>query len=286
MKRLIPLMLILFLIVIGIPAFAEALPWAGGTPIDDNPQAIDLDGDGDAETIWLETVPDDFESFQRLHVVEANGTEDFYDMEIISGATACTGDMNRDGFLEIFVWGDIMSDDYYTWCLHYNGEYLIPVLFADTRRGENGDGYYKAGYGMLTDVSPECTITLCGSQDMLGTYFMERTLSLTVEGLFELTDDGRWVRDIEGLDLGNDEFWDGYSVLTPIAAVPTADGAPIQPGEKFIITGTDKQTEASFLTQTGRTGTLNISDDYERGWGWRIDDIPEDELFEYIPYAD
>ena len=286
MKRLISLMLILFLAAIGLPALAEELPWAGGIPIDGTPRELDLDGDGSPETIWLETVPDDFESFQRLHVTGGDDIDSVYDMEIIDGATACAGDMNRDGLMEIFVWGDVMSDDYYTWCLHYNGDHLLPVLFADTSRGDNSDGYYKSGYGMVTDVSPECTVTLCGSQDMLGTYFMERTLSLTEDGLFELTDDGRWVRDLELLDLDDDEFWDGYSVLNPIAAVPTADGAPIQPGEKFIITGTDKQTEASFLTQDGRTGTLEINEDWERGWGWRIGDIPEDELFEFVPYAD
>ena len=285
MNRMLSLILVLALTVCSA-ALAEAPSWEGGTAIDSNPQSLDLDGDGNMETVYLETVPDDFESFQRLHVSDSDGTEAVYDAEIISGATAWACDLNHDGLTEIFLWGDIMSDDYYTWCLHYDGDHLAPVLFADANRGENGKGYFKMGYGMLSDVSlDECTIVLCGSQDMLGTYFMDRTLSLSEDGLFEFADDGLWVRG--GI---SDDQWDGYGVLTAKVSIPyeadSGEAKKLEPGEKLMITGTDKSSVATFVTQDGRTGRLAVSEDYERGWGTLVDGVSEEDAFEFIPYAD
>ena len=40
------------------------------------------------------------------------------------------------------------------------------------------------------------------------------------------------------------------------------------------------------MTEDGMEGVLSISENYEAGWGHLVNDIPEEELFEYIPYAD
>lgn len=285
MKRALSWMLVLCLLSLCVPALAEEPGWEGGVAIGAEPVALDLNGDGSAESIWLETVPDDFESFQRVHVSHAGGAECTYDAEIIDGASAWAGDLNGDGLVEIFLWGDVMSDDYYTWCLHDAGDHLAPVLFADLNRGENDRGYYKSGYGMVTAVDAAAgLITLCGSQDALGTYFMERTLSLSADGLFEMADEGLWVRRIDDVD------WDAdWGVLTAKASIACEiEGQPavIEPGEKLLLTATDKDSVALFVTQDGRHGMLSIGEDYERGWGLLVDGVPEEDVFEYIPYAD
>ena len=285
MKRILSLVLVLALLACGV-ALAEGQLWKGGTPIDETPRSLDLNGDGSMETIYTETVPDDFESFQRVHVLDADGTESVYDAEIISDASAWAGDLNRDGTMEIFLWGDIMSGDYFTWCLHYNGDHLTPVLFADISRGENGQGYFKSGYGMLDDVNlDECMITLSGSQDILGTYFMDRTLSLTEDGLFELTDDGMWVRDVSDYD---DETWE-YAALTAQVPIPCeidGEAEVLNPGDRIMITGFDKASVVTFATADGREGRLAVSEDYARGWGSLVDGIPEEEAFGFLPDAD
>ena len=285
MKRILSLVLVLALLACGV-ALAEGQLWKGGTPIDETPRSLDLNGDGSMETIYTETVPADFESVQRVHVLDADGTESVYDAEIISDASAWAGDLNRDGTMEIFLWGDIMSGDYFTWCLHYNGDHLTPVLFADISRGENGQGYFKSGYGMLDDVNlDECMITLSGSQDILGTYFMDRTLSLTEDGLFELTDDGMWVRDVSDYD---DETWE-YAALTAQVPIPCeidGEAEVLNPGDRIMITGFDKASVVTFATADGREGRLAVSEDYARGWGSLVDGIPEEEAFGFLPYAD
>ena len=285
MKRALTWILVLSLLVLCIPALAEAPAWEGGVAIGSEPVALDLDGDGNAESIYVETVPDEFESFQRLHVSHAGGAECTFDAEVIDSASAWAADLNGDGLVEIFLWGDVMSDDYCTWCLHDAGDHLAPVLFADLSRGGNDRGYYKSGYGMLVDADLEAgTITLCGSQDALGTYFMDRTLALSADGLFETADEGLWVRRIDDVDW--DEDWGVLTAKASIACEIDGQSASIQPGEKLLITATDKDSVAMFVTQDGRHGVLSIGEDYERGWGLLVDGVPEEDVFEYIPYAD
>ena len=59
-----------------------------------------------------------------------------------------------------------------------------------------------------------------------------------------------------------------------------------QPGERILLTHFDKIADAFFVTEDGRTGYLTAQPDKEAGWGWTINNIPESELFETVPYAD
>lgn len=287
MRRTIILMLALMLI--GTFALAETASLAGGVNIGpDAPVQIDLDGDGREESVAYAMIPDDFEPYLQLQITTADGTALTYDTGVIYAESAWACDINGDGLVEMFAWGDVMSDDYYTFCLHYEDGVLKPVLFADVERGENGKGYYKWGYGSLISADPEkATVTLYGSQDALGTYFMGRTLKLDVDGLFETADDGWWVRDVSDL-LADEEAWE-YGALKLKTSVPCEiDGKAevLSAGDQIIITGTDKQTQVSFVARDGRTGLLAISEDYERGWGFLVDGVSEDDVFEYVPYAD
>lgn len=287
MKRLFCLILLVVTLSMAALAFAES-ERSGVTDIGETPVAIDLDGDGSPESVSCAMVPDDFDVHLKLRVVSEAGVETAYDSGFVWNQQVCAVDLDGDGTVELFASGDVMSDDYYTVCLQYTGDCLREVLFADVRRGENTPGaYFKYGYGGLEGMNPDAaTVTLSGSQDVLGTWFGSRTLKLTEGGLFEYADDGWWLRDTSNF---GEDIWDSYAALNPLAEIAYTSGSEtgvLRPGDRFLITGSDKQKKATFLAEDGRTGTLAIAVDYDRGWGWTINDVPEEELFEIVPYAD
>lgn len=275
--------LVLMLILCACASAEEALP--GGVTLREGETAsIDLDGDGAAEAVRWFMTPGDYGALV-MEVTGADGAAVRFETGIAWAGSGWVADLDGDGRMEIFAWGDVMSDDYYTWCLHWMGDRLAPTLFRDIERGENGEGYYKWGYGALTTANPaEGTVTLCGSQDVLGTYFVARTLKLSPDGLFEIADDGWWTREAPAPG----EEWDEYTGLTLKAEVPcTLDGKPatLEPGDRIFITGSDKREKAAFTTPDGRSGTLDIDWNYD-DWGWKVNDIPESDVFEFVPYAD
>ncbi|MBR2572168.1 MAG: hypothetical protein IKE30_08625 [Clostridia bacterium] len=267
-----------------VPAAAESGMPEGVSAIEEGvPVSLDADGDGAAETVLWSMLSDGDEPRLQLRVISEGGDEAVFDTDILYGGSVGTADLNGDGILELLATGDMMSDDYCTYCLHYTDGRLAETLFADAGRGVSGNGYFKAGYGRLTALDPQTgAVTLTGSQDVLGTWFGSRTFRLSPNGLLEFADGGQWIREYDPED---PELWE-YAALTPVREIRCADGSSLAAGETFIVTASDKCASASFLTREGRTGTLSICEDEQRGWGWTVDGIPEEELFERVPYAD
>lgn len=248
--------------------------------------SVDLDGDGAAEQVSWAMVPGQYDTCLTLTVTPAGGEALTYPVDITGEADVRILDLDGDGRQEILLSGDVMSDDYVTWCLRYGDGALYEVLFPDCSRGQYTDGYFKYGYGRITAVEGD-RLTLSGSQDMLGTWFACRTVRLTPHDRFEFDDDGLWRRDI--VDPADPELW-GYAAIVTKVDLPYtgADGqaATLPAGTKILITATDKAEAVWFTTQGGVTGIFSISPDYERGWGWMVDGIGEDEGFGPLPYAD
>ena len=286
MKRIFALMIALCLCAAVVPALAEAdevQPLAEGASL-----TVDLDGDGADETVAWTMAPGKYgDACLALNVAAANGESLQYVTDIIWNGGVYVHDMDADSLPEILMTGDVMSDDYYTWCLQYRGGKLIEVLFPDCERGDNSDGYFKQGYGLITRITDH-VVQLTGSQDVLGTWMASRVVSLDFPGRFEFCDNGLWERpgDYEG----DDSLWEygALIVRAPLKYVGehgSEDGV-LNPGDKVLVYATDKRSEAHFLTPDGRSGILEISTDYDRGWGLLVDGIPEAEGFEMIPYAD
>lgn len=246
---------------------------------------LDLNGDGTEESIMLEVAYDEETCMETATLsVDAD--------EIWSRVWSCVfdayiADVDGDGVYEIFMTGDEASSDYTTCCLQYTGDGCMAVLFADANRGENTGEYLDYGYGMVAGMA-DGIVTLCGSQDVLGTYFGSRQFALA-DGRFEFADDGLWQfpRDFE-----DPELWESYSVLTATAEIPATfitDGLDnagvIAPGEKLVITASDKSSVAYFTMQDGRIGYLGIAPNVE-SWGSLVNGVPEEEIFESVPYAD
>ena len=283
LKRM--LILALALMLACLPALAETTepqPLEQGVTL-----TVDLDGDGTEESVLWEMAAGQYEDVLMVTVTGASGARTTYPTDILWGGVVYVVDLNGDGAMEILLSGDVMSDDYFTWCLRWDGEGLYEVLFPDISRGSNTNGYFPTGYGRITAIEGR-RVALSGSQDVLGTWFGERTLALSPHDRFELDDDGLWVR--EPFQMDEAELWE-YAAVTLTQPLDYMDEAgnpagTLAAGEKLIISATDKQSRVLFYTQGGITGALAISPNHEKDWGWLVDGIPEDECFNNLLYAD
>ncbi len=287
MKRIIILLLALTLTAALTPTLAEGAVPDGSALPENTPVSADLDGDGASEQVSWSMVPEnEYDSYLTLTVKAADGGEVTCRTGIIQPDAVCALDLDGDGALELLASGDVMSDDYYTWCLHYSGGALYEVLFPDGNRGENTEAYFKQGYGRITAIEGN-KLTLAGSQDVLGTWFGTREVTLGPSGHFEFCDAGFWIRQID--DAALPDLWQ-YAALTTKVELPYVgeDGQAgvLAPGTKLLVRASDKRETVVFTTSDLVTGRLSISQDYDRGWGLLVDGVPEEECFEYVPYAD
>lgn len=278
MKKMFCIAMALMLLACGAMAETE---WLN----EEQPVQLDLNGDGvQEELVWKTDAINEYEEAVEVIVKNANGEMRWgvpmYGMQV------CATDLDGDGMTEIFVCGDMMSNDYVTYCLQYDGIGMMQLQFADVNRGTNDGMYYDYGYGRIVRIGDNI-IELEGSQDFLGTYFASRVLSLQ-DGRFESVDDGVWRTTAEN----DQESWE-YRALLPVQDIPVTffgeDGEEdgiLFAGEKVLITGSDKIAVAYFITQDGRAGYFRIAPDTVNGWGLMINGVSEEELFEYIPYAD
>ena len=285
MKRAFAMLLALAAML--TPALAEEEPTIAGQLAQGETLQIDLDGDGVAEAVrWTMTPTEYGDDCLTLTVQPKEGKALVYATDIVWRPEAFALDLDGDGAVELLLSGDVMSDDYYTACLRYDGSTLYEVLFPDSNRGDSGSGYFRQGYGRITDIDDGC-LTLCGSQDVLGTWFATRRVKLSPYDRFEFYDDGLWVRN--PLDLDDADLWQYAALTAKIELTYTApDGseATLPAGEKLLVIASDKQETAHFTTPDGLIGALSISPDYDRGWGWMVNGVGEADCFEYVPYAD
>ncbi len=270
-------------LAIGAAALAEmpeAIYPEGALPFGIDEQIpIDLDGNGAEESMVLRLEGVELEENLGLYVFGSDGDVYSYKIPISVFEMAYAQDVDGDGAMEIFLCGDMCSDDYATWCLHYTPDVgLNPVPFAAMTRGYLAEAeQMDYGYGMITAASG-ASITLTGSQDVLGTWMMSRSFTLQ-NGAFQL-EDGLW-------KIPNPD-WE-YTILKTARDLPAIfeDGAGTIPtGEEILILESDLQSMVHFEMQDGRSGRLEIAFNAENGWGFSIDGMPEEECFEWIPYAD
>ena len=290
MKKIFAVLMILLLIILGV-CLAEEIYMFNGTQLEAGAAlSVDLNGDGSAETVfWNQVQVDEYDELAEVVVQSGDGSIASWNM-MLYGTRVYVVDIDSDGRTEIFVTGDMMSDDYATYCLRYEGGALTQLLFADGMRGDNTGGYYDYGYGLVTAIDDHM-LKLTGSQDMLGTYMSCRFLALEGDR-FEFVDDGVWRVDRTIYPLTEEEIWE-YQSLTAVREIPAtfygADGeedGAVSAGEKLVVTGGDKVSVVYFQTRSGRAGYFSIAPDTVNGWGYTIGGISEWDLFEYVPYAD
>jgi len=291
MKKLMMILLALML-VLPCAAYAEETSSpATEIPFQTN-MPVDFGNAGPATVRWTTMTVDEYgyEYGVALSIVPENGAGIGWSIGDLFSVTVWASDLDSDGCSEILISGDIASDDFYTYCLKYQDGKILQLPFANTHRGSDYEGYADCGYGKITALG-ENTLTLTGSQDVLGTYFGSRTFSLR-DDKFETNDIGLWIFDV---DIADPEIWE-YRSLKAVQPVPVTlfdieDGnayaGTLQPGERVLLTASDCQTIAHFLNEDGCEGYFTLEPNAEvYGWGSLIGGIPESELFEYVPYAD
>lgn len=266
-------------------ALAEIPVYNGSQLVEDAEICVDLNNDGTDETLTWTIVRDEYDEYPSFIV---NGMAFTGDCLLSPEAYLC--DLDGDGVKELFLTGDLASDDYITYCLHYENGVLMTVPFAASSRGNTSEeGYDECGYGGLERIDEE-TIALCGSQDVLGTRFGSRVMALQ-DGAFEFVDDGFWRFEY---DLNDPDVWE-YAAMTTLCDLNATyydydnegfeEDCVLPAGTRLLITATDK-LEVAYLTIDGQSGHMNVTPNAENGWGWIVSGVPEEEAFDFVPYAD
>lgn len=249
---------------------------------------MDLDGDGNMESITLEEIPEQEGelAMTKLVITSADGNASELVMDIVYVSSAFAVDIDGDGLVELFISGDECSADYSTWMARYDGQSIVPA--APYYEPEAEQTYQVASCsGTVEDFNLDNgSITVCDSVDIIGTWWCETQYWLAA-GTFALerVPDSVWSN--RNADYIDEEYW-SYSTLVTVRELPytTFDGAdavlPI--GETLTLIDTDYSTYFRFLTQSGITGSIAVEPaaDY---WGVLIDGAHESEYFNDIPYA-
>ena len=278
MKKLLGMLLMLALLCTA----ALAVPADGAQVLDMNAKNyIDLDSDGAEESIQLKLDGVEGEEYIALYLFGADGSFYSYDIFALYLLDVWAADLNGDGLTELMVECDYYSDDYAVFCFNYTeDEGMTAVQFTGMDRTEIAEAYSDSGYGKITGVNGSC-ITLTGSQDVLGTWMASRDFILE-NGRFELQD-GLFIMETDPED------W-VYRPLIPQTGleVTMEDGsrAQIGAGVKLLPVACDLQSIVHLVTQDGTRCSVNIARNEETGWGFLIGGVPDEEILEYIPYAD
>ena len=278
MKRIFAMCMALMMVCSG--AFAhEAIPGAEYLQSDIKNQ-IDLDNDGAPETIILKMEGVEGEESICLYLFGADGSFYEYDLYAMWLDQAFALDINGDGLKELFISCDFYSDDYVTYCFNYSEDAGMTALpFANIDRYSDGEAYSDAGYGRITG-NYGSTITLTGCQDVLGSWMAGREFTLT-DGRFDLAE-GMYMFDI------SDSDWEDRPLILKqdLTVTDAGQSLPLKAGEKLLPVASDRESFVILETQGGRSFTAEIQFNEDYGWGWFVNGIYEEDLFEYVPYAD
>lgn len=159
-------------LLLALPAAAEtADPLAAYALTDGQTVEVDLDGDGEAETLSYRVVPD-IETGEGIGVeisVADGGASATWGSDMIFRPDAYIADLDGDGATEVLVSGDWASADFVTWGLRWDGHAFQRLSFASDSRSGAGAGYTDEGYGHVFAIG-DGRVTLIGAYDALGTY--------------------------------------------------------------------------------------------------------------------
>ena len=262
-----------------VPSFETAEPREAEEPVAEEPEIIsdteprqrDLDGDGIEESVFLrEEETEDGWTCWSLAVTDAAGREYSHSSVIWSKARLRMEDLDCDGYTELFLWGDMGSDDPVLYCFRW-ADGALKLLDFDT--GEETDDRLAPMDGCLEDVNGR-SITVGAWQYVLGTYGGRRTFELGEDGIFRPAAGSIW------------EFSENTRWLTAKTELSGAleDGTSAVPqGTRVRLLGWDGVSHVFFETEDGRRGTFVLNRDPLSGW--RLGGLSEWDCFEALPYA-
>jgi len=239
--------------------------------------SLDLDGDGADETVCVFSMPSGFEdSTVGVLVREEDGAEGMFVSSVIFAEKVQVVDVDPAApGVEILVSGDVMSSDYETVCLRWDGGALSRVAFR-TPDGTAGDCLYADA-----DLFMEGLLTVVGKVDVLGSWWGTLTYSWDGEALSPMAG------DIWHFDRGEGDEVDDRVLVTareiPVTYEDGTEGA-LPAGTTLWPFATDGSTTVWYETADGGVGTIAIERNEEE-YMWYIGGVSEYECFEELPYA-
>lgn len=270
MKMLLCTVMSVLLLACVLPACGEEIEWDVKSV--QTPYEVDLDGDGELETVAvMDVLHEDGEACMGIEV-KKGGKRVHVETDIIVQEALYLVDLDCDGLPELLFTGDECSDDYVTYCWKFIDGKLITIPF------ETGD---KLDGGVMTAHMGgfECFSTV----NALGTYTGFRDLYFDGAMLAYVQDD--WL-------IGTDSYTPEL-VLKQDIYVLTGMGDEGDFGEETLLEAgthifldcTDGRTWVSFRAENGEEGIILLE---ENDWGspTNVNGMPEEEVFEGIEYAD
>lgn len=245
---------------------AERVVWEPLTVTDGTAKPTLTDGDGSIELVKLAYTAEDYENVTGI-TITANGKEytETFEWSIYQTSCFAADTTVGDGFIEIYLYGDMASDDYETRVFRVSGDKLISASYFGTALGVDGNGVISMDetVDVLGTFGADCTCAIDDSFNIV------RTSDYTIRPMeeYEYYSYPSTVRD--ALPCVNEATGEAMTLPT---------GASVRPA------ATDLATYVTCELKDGTRVRIAIAKDTEN-WGWLIDGVHETEWFDQLMYA-
>ena len=249
---------------------------------DQLPFSLDWDGDGREETIDIQPLKTNSEADGVAFPLQLENDGTVWrsmDPGVWSVALYLT-DLDSDGSYELFLSGDLGSDDYVTYGWQLTDGDPEPIKFTGEVRYDNVT-WVDYVEGRFLGATVDGQIRIDSFLYMLGTYGGVRPYAFNDKGEIAPVEGTIWDYP------HNDQALTLRTALTAEAAAerngsPTGEMLTLEAGDKLTLTGSDGFSHAWFETADGRFGILEAE---KQDWQWFIGGVEENEVFSDIPYA-
>ena len=227
--------------------------------------AVDFNGDGQSEIVNCTLGEED-----DVRLTIRHGAWEFvWERDYFYNPALYLGDtLLGDGQLELYVYGDVGSDDYETTILRLHGDTIEEATLFGAPLPPSGDG----------TVIVETYVNVLGTWNAQIPYAMEGNFTFAQSGPAQI--------------LQYPELWEERALTltqdgmpaTLISEEPSDTPLPLTAGTRLLPLSTD---EASFVVcQTSDNALVRLSlTKAPEEWEWRIGDKPESDWFEALFYA-
>lgn len=239
------------------------------------PYSADLNGDGSAEAVSLETREDENGENARTIVITAENGDVFEKIcPITEFSSLWLADVDGDGLREILISGVYLDARSLTLCfkLTQAGAFeSIPFAHGGSDEPQEPSDSF---YGAVSDINDNDGVVMSGVCDVLGSYMARRhfeyadgALRPAQGSVWALTENDKWLTLKSDLPVSFDIGGSGF----------------IKAGGSVLFTSTDADSWIRFTDSTGATGTVAL--DRKSSGGYEINGLDEITYFDDIPYA-